>query len=94
MARITVTGLPGATGDAIRRTLEGRATLDTTVAGTGEQPQKPFLELTQAEWEAAVTGIRDAFLATQAGARATRATSRFPRSARRANSSCSTAASS
>ena len=69
MARITVTGLPGATGDAIRRTLEGRATLDTTVAGTGEQPRKPFLEVTQAEWEAAVAAIRDAFLATQAAAR-------------------------
>ena len=69
MARVTVTGLPGATGDAIRRTLEERATLDTTVAGTGEQPQKPFLEVTQADWEAAVAAVRDAFLATQAAAR-------------------------
>ena len=47
MARITVTGVPGATGEAIRRTLEERATLDTAVAGTGEQPQKPFLEVAQ-----------------------------------------------
>jgi 3-oxoacyl-[acyl-carrier protein] reductase len=69
MARITVSGVPDATGEAIRRTLEERATIDTAVAGTGEQPQKPFLEVTQADWEATVEGIRDAFLATRAAAR-------------------------
>jgi NAD(P)-dependent dehydrogenase (short-subunit alcohol dehydrogenase family) len=69
MARITVTGVPGATGEAIRRTLEERATLDTTVAGTGEHPQEPFIDVTQAEWEGTVGGIRAAFLAAQAGAR-------------------------
>jgi NAD(P)-dependent dehydrogenase (short-subunit alcohol dehydrogenase family) len=69
MARISVSGLPGATGEAIRHTLEERATIDTTVAGTGEQPQKPFLEVTQADWEATIAGIRDAFLATRAAAR-------------------------
>jgi 3-oxoacyl-[acyl-carrier protein] reductase len=69
MAKITVTGVPGATGDAVRRALEERATLDTTVAGTGEQPQKPFLEVTQADWEATVGALRVAFVATQAAAR-------------------------
>jgi NAD(P)-dependent dehydrogenase (short-subunit alcohol dehydrogenase family) len=69
MAAITVSGVPGATGEAIRRTLEERATIDTTVAGTGEQPQKSFLEVTQADWESTIAGIRDAFLATQAAAR-------------------------
>jgi 3-oxoacyl-[acyl-carrier protein] reductase len=68
MAKITVTGVPGATGEAIRRTLEERATLDTVVAGSGEHPQTPFLEVTQSEWEAVVAGIREAFLAAQAGA--------------------------
>jgi NAD(P)-dependent dehydrogenase (short-subunit alcohol dehydrogenase family) len=69
MASITVSGVPGATGEAIRTTLEQRATLDTTVAGTGEHPQKPFLDITQSEWEAAVGAIREAFLATRAAAR-------------------------
>jgi len=66
MAHITVTGVPGATGQAIQSTLEERATLDTTVAGSGEHVQKPFLEITQADWNASVAGIREAFLATQA----------------------------
>jgi 3-oxoacyl-[acyl-carrier protein] reductase len=69
MARITVSGVPGPTGEAIRRTLEQRATIDTTVAGSGEHPQKPFLEVTQADWESTVAGIRDAFFATQAATR-------------------------
>jgi NAD(P)-dependent dehydrogenase (short-subunit alcohol dehydrogenase family) len=68
MARITLTGVPGATGEAIRRTLEQRATLDTAVAGTGDHPQKPFLEVAQSEWEGVVAGLREAFLATRAGA--------------------------
>jgi NAD(P)-dependent dehydrogenase (short-subunit alcohol dehydrogenase family) len=69
MARVTVRGVPGATGEAIRRTLEDRATLDTVVAGTGEQPQKPFLDVTQSEWETTVAAIREAFFAAQVGAR-------------------------
>jgi NAD(P)-dependent dehydrogenase (short-subunit alcohol dehydrogenase family) len=69
MAAIAITGVPGATGDAIRATLEQRATLDTAVAGTGEQPQKPFLELTQSDWEGAIGAVKEAFLATQAAAR-------------------------
>jgi NAD(P)-dependent dehydrogenase (short-subunit alcohol dehydrogenase family) len=69
MARITVTGVPGATGEAIRHTLEERATLDTTVAGTGEHPQKPFLDVTQDDWQATVAAIKAAFLAAQAAAR-------------------------
>jgi NAD(P)-dependent dehydrogenase (short-subunit alcohol dehydrogenase family) len=68
MARITVSGVPGPTGEAIRQTLEERATLDTTVAGSGEHPQKPFLEVSQAEWENTVAGIREAFLAARAAA--------------------------
>ena len=53
----------------MRATLEERATLDTAVAGTGEQPQKPFLDVTQDDWNGAVAAIREAFLATQAAAR-------------------------
>jgi NAD(P)-dependent dehydrogenase (short-subunit alcohol dehydrogenase family) len=68
MVRITVTGVPDPTGAAITSTLEGRATLDTTVAGTGDQPQKAFLDVTQADWDATVAAIRDAFLATRAAA--------------------------
>jgi 3-oxoacyl-[acyl-carrier protein] reductase len=66
MAQITVTNVPGATGEAIRATLEQRATLDTAVAGSGEHARKPFLEITQADWNATIAGIRDAFLATRA----------------------------
>ena len=66
MARVTVTGVVGETGAAVRRALEGRATLDTSVAGTGEQPQKPFLEVAQADWDSTVAALRDAFLATKA----------------------------
>jgi NAD(P)-dependent dehydrogenase (short-subunit alcohol dehydrogenase family) len=69
MARVTVSGVAGATGDAVRTTLEGRATLDTAVAGTGEQPQKPFLDISQDDWDATVAAIREAFLATRAAAR-------------------------
>jgi 3-oxoacyl-[acyl-carrier protein] reductase len=69
MARVTITGVPGATGEAIRHALERRATLDTAVAGIGERPQKPFLEVTQADWETTVAAIRDAFLATREAAR-------------------------
>ena len=38
MARVTVTGVPGATGEAIRRTLERRATLDTDRCGQRRAP--------------------------------------------------------
>ncbi len=65
MARVTITGVPGATGEAVRRTLEERATLDTAVAGTGEQPETPFLDVTQAEWDATTSAIRAAFVATR-----------------------------
>ena len=68
MAHVTVTGVPDPTGAAIKSTLEQRATLDTTVAGTGERPQKAFLDVTQADWDATVAAIRDAFLATRAAA--------------------------
>ena len=54
MARVTISGVAGATGDAVRAALEARGTLDTAVAGTGEQSQKPFLEVTQGEWDGAV----------------------------------------
>ena len=69
MAGVTITGVAGATGDAIRAALEARGTLATTVAGTGEQSQKPFLEVTQGEWETTVAAIREAFLATREAAR-------------------------
>ena len=68
MAKVIVSGVAGATGEAIRKTLEERATLDTVVAGSGEHPQKAFLEVTQTEWEATVAGLREAFFAAQAGA--------------------------
>jgi 3-oxoacyl-[acyl-carrier protein] reductase len=68
MAQITVTGVPDPTGAAITSILEQRATLDTTVAGTGDLPQKAFLDVTQADWDATVAAIRQAFLATRAAA--------------------------
>ena len=68
MAKITVSGVPGATGEAIRKTLEERATLDTVVAGSGAHPQKAFLDVTQPEWDAVVAGLREAFFAAQEGA--------------------------
>lgn len=68
MARVTVTGVAGGTGAAVQQALDERATLDTAVAGTGEQPQKPFLEVTQADWDGTVAALREAFLATQAAA--------------------------
>ena len=69
MATITITGLPGATGEATRAALEGRAPFDTTVAGTGEHPQKPFLELAQGDWERMIAAVKEAFDATRAAAR-------------------------
>jgi NAD(P)-dependent dehydrogenase (short-subunit alcohol dehydrogenase family) len=69
MARVTVTGVAGAAGEAVRQTLEQRATLDTAVAGTGEQPQKAFLEVNHDDWNGTVAAIRAAFLAAQAAAR-------------------------
>ncbi|MDX6540276.1 MAG: hypothetical protein QOI71_1886 [Gaiellales bacterium] len=69
MATVAITGLPAATGEVVRAVLEQRAALDTAVAGTGEHPQKPFLEVTQAEWEGTVGAVKEAFLATQAAAR-------------------------
>lgn len=69
MAKVTVTGVAGATGAAVREALEARATLDTAVAGTGRQPQKPFLDVTQADWDGTVAALREAFVATKAAAR-------------------------
>src|SRR5664279_4831829 len=68
MAHVTVIGVPDPTGAAIERILDERATLDTTVAGTGDQPQKAFLDITQADWDATVEAVKDAFLATRAAA--------------------------
>jgi 3-oxoacyl-[acyl-carrier protein] reductase len=68
MAHVTVIGVPDPTGAAIERILDERATLDTTVAGTGDQPQKAFLDITQADWDATVAAVKDAFLATRAAA--------------------------
>ena len=68
MARVTITGVPGATGEAVQRALAG-APLATTVAGTGERPHKPFLDVTQGEWDATVAAIKEAFAATREAAR-------------------------
>lgn len=57
MARVI--GLPGPLADAVGPVGDER----TLVAGTGEHRVAPFLEVTQADWEATVAGIRDAFRA-------------------------------
>ena len=62
---ITVIGVPEPAGGAIAGLLGERATMDTVVAGAGETRVAPFLELTQADWEAMVAGLRQAFRAVQ-----------------------------
>jgi len=66
MARsVTVIGVPEPAGGAIAGLLGERATMDTVVAGAGEIPVAPFLELTQADWESMLAGLRQAFRAVQ-----------------------------
>ena len=43
---------------------------DALVAGVGASPTGSFLELSQEDWEGAVAGVKEAFLAAQAAARA------------------------
>ena len=62
---VTVIGVPEPAGGAIAGLLGERATMDTVVAGAGETRVAPFLELTQADWEAMVAGLRQAFRAVQ-----------------------------
>lgn len=59
MARVV--GLPESLADAVGAIGDER----TLVAGTGEHRVAPFLEITQADWEATVAGIRDAFRAAR-----------------------------
>jgi meso-butanediol dehydrogenase/(S,S)-butanediol dehydrogenase/diacetyl reductase len=63
MARVA--GLPESIAGVVARVADD----GTLVAGTGEHPSKPFLEITQAEWSRTVAGIRDAFLAARDAAR-------------------------
>lgn len=42
----------------------------TLIAGTGEHSVAPFLDITQADWEATVAGIREAFQAARDAAAA------------------------
>ena len=65
MPNVTVTGVPEPTGGVIAGLLGERATIDTIVAGAGETPVAPFLELTQADWDGMVGGIKAAFKAAQ-----------------------------
>lgn len=60
-----VVGVPEAVREAVERALAERATLQTLVAGAGETAVRPFLELTQADWEQAVAGMKQAFQAAQ-----------------------------
>lgn len=59
MARVV--GLPGSLAEAVGSIGDER----TLIAGTGEHRVAPFLELTQADWEASVAGIREAFQAAR-----------------------------
>lgn len=66
MARsVTVIGVPEPTGGAVAALLGERATMDTVVAGAGEVRAAPFLELGQADWEAMLAGLKQAFRAVQ-----------------------------
>ena len=62
---VTVVGVSEPTGGAIAGLLGERATMDTVVAGAGEPRVAPFLELTQADWEAMISGLRQAFRTVQ-----------------------------
>ena len=59
MARVV--GLPQPLADAVAAVGDE----NTLVAGTGEHRVAPFLDLTQADWEATVAGIREAFRAAR-----------------------------
>ncbi len=59
MARVV--GLPKPLADAVGVVGDER----TLVAGTGEHRVAPFLEITQADWEATITGVRRAFQAAR-----------------------------
>ena len=54
-------GLPKPVADAVGAVGDER----TLVAGTGEHRVAPFLEITQADWEATIAGIREAFRAAR-----------------------------
>jgi NAD(P)-dependent dehydrogenase (short-subunit alcohol dehydrogenase family) len=69
MTRLIVTGVPEPSGESIRRALGDRATLDTAVVGAGAQETKPFLEVSSADWESVVGGLREAFGAVREAAR-------------------------
>jgi 3-oxoacyl-[acyl-carrier protein] reductase len=64
MAGLTLVGVPPALEPALREALAD-APLETTVAGFGELRTGRFLELEQRDWEAAVSGMRSAFLAAR-----------------------------
>ena len=59
MARVV--GLPEPLAAAVAAIGDER----TLVAGTGEHRVMPFLEITQADWEATITGVRRAFQAAR-----------------------------
>lgn len=54
-------GLSQPLADAVARVGDER----TLVAGTGEHRMAPFLDVTQADWEASIAGIRSAFRAAR-----------------------------
>ena len=64
MADVTLVGVNPALEPALREALTG-VSLDTTVAGFGGLRTGRFLELEQSDWEAAVAGMRAAFLAAR-----------------------------
>jgi NAD(P)-dependent dehydrogenase (short-subunit alcohol dehydrogenase family) len=69
MASATIVGVPPALADGLRAAL-GSCELEVLVAGFGQPPLGPFLELSQGDWEATVAGIREAFLAARDAAAA------------------------
>jgi 3-oxoacyl-[acyl-carrier protein] reductase len=69
MTRVTVTGVPEPAGASIRRTLGDRATLDTAVVGPGAHEARPFLDVSSADWESVIGGLREAFDAVREAAR-------------------------
>jgi NAD(P)-dependent dehydrogenase (short-subunit alcohol dehydrogenase family) len=64
MAEVRLAGVPPALERALREALADAA-LDTLIAGFGELRTGRFLDLTQEDWETAVAGMRQAFLAAR-----------------------------
>ena len=67
MGSLTISGLSRSVEAAVRARL-AEPELDVVVAGAGRQPTGRFLDIGQADWEAAVDAAKEAFRAAQQAA--------------------------